>query len=94
MREDAIQQEDGPGERQRQTLYMKVVIGAECVDEFLVIKGTGGPLLGRKTAEKLNVLCIRPDMLVLYLSHSERGVRPGHSGEMYRHTPSRGCRER
>lgn len=90
MLEDAIQQEDGPNERQRQTLYMKVVIGAECVDEFLVIKGTGGPLLGRKTAEKLNVLCIRPDML----SHGERGVRPGHSGELYRHTHSRGCRER
>ena len=31
--------------------------GVKCVDdEFTVIKGTGRPLLGRKTAEKLNLL--------------------------------------
>ena len=29
--------------------------GAECVDEFTVIRGTGRPLLGRKTSEKLKV---------------------------------------
>ena len=36
---------------------------AECVDEFTVIKGTGRPLLGRKTAEKLNVLRVGPEKL-------------------------------
>ena len=29
--------------------------GEGCVDEFTVIKGTGKPLLGRDTAEKLKV---------------------------------------
>ena len=33
----------------------------ECVDKFTVIKGTGRPLLGRKTAEKLNVLGVGPE---------------------------------
>lgn len=35
--------------------------GAECVDEFRVIKGTARALLGRKTAEKLNVLRVGPE---------------------------------
>ena len=34
--------------------------GEECVDEFTVIKGTGKPLLGRSTAEKLKVLLVGP----------------------------------
>ena len=34
--------------------------GEECVDEFTVIKGTGKPLLGRSTAEKLKVLRAGP----------------------------------
>ena len=35
--------------------------GETCVDEFTVIKGDGRPLLGRKTAEKLDVLRVRPE---------------------------------
>ena len=34
--------------------------GEKCVDEFTVFKGTGRPLLGRNTAEKLNVLRVGP----------------------------------
>lgn len=46
---------------------------AECVGEFSVIKGTGGPLLERKTAEKLNVLCVRPDKLTNICAIVEEG---------------------
>ena len=34
--------------------------GEKCVDEFTVFKGTGRPLLGRNTAEKLKVLRVGP----------------------------------
>ena len=34
--------------------------GEECVNEFTAIKGTGKPLLGRSTAEKLKVLRVGP----------------------------------
>ena len=34
--------------------------GKKCVDEFTVFKGTGRPLLGRNTAEKLKVLRVGP----------------------------------
>ena len=34
--------------------------GEVCVDEFTVIRGTGRPLLGRSTAEKLKVLRVGP----------------------------------
>lgn len=36
--------------------------GEGCVDEFTVIKGTGKPLLGRSTAEKLKVLRVGPSL--------------------------------
>ena len=47
--------------------------GAECVDEFMVIKRTGRPLLGRKTPEKLNVLRVRPDNIPNICSIVEEG---------------------
>ena len=47
--------------------------GAECVDEFTVIKGTGRPLLGRKTAEKLNVLRVGPENIPNICSIVEEG---------------------
>ena len=34
--------------------------GEKCMDEFTVIKGTGKPLLGKSTAEKLKVLHVGP----------------------------------
>ena len=34
--------------------------GEQCVDEFTVIKGTGKPLLGKNTAEKLKLLRVGP----------------------------------
>ena len=33
------------------------------MDEFIVIKSTGRPLLGRSTAEKLKVLRVGPSLL-------------------------------
>ena len=47
--------------------------GAECVDEFTVIKGTGRPLLGRKTAEKLNMLHVGPENITNICSIVEEG---------------------
>ena len=35
--------------------------GVKCVDECTVIRATGRPWLGRKTAEKLNVLRVGPE---------------------------------
>ena len=47
--------------------------GAECVDEFRFIKGTGRPLLGKKTAEKLNVLRVGPENVPNICSIVEEG---------------------
>ena len=47
--------------------------GAECVDEFTVIKGTGRPLLGWKTAEKLDVLRVGPENIHNICSMVEKG---------------------
>ena len=47
--------------------------GVKCVDEFTVIKGTGGPLLGRKSAEKLNVLRVGPENVPNICSIVEEG---------------------
>ena len=47
--------------------------GAECVDEFTIMKGTGGALLGRKTAEKLNVLRVGPENVPTICSIVEEG---------------------
>lgn len=35
--------------------------GETCVDEFIVIKGDGRPLLGKRTAEQLDVLRVGPE---------------------------------
>ena len=47
--------------------------GAECVNEFTVIKGTGRPLLGRKKAEKLNMLRVGPENVPNICSTVEEG---------------------
>ena len=47
--------------------------GAECVDEFTVVKGTGRPLLGKKTAEKLKVLRVGPENVPNICSIVEEG---------------------
>ena len=46
---------------------------AECADVFTVIKGTGRPLLGRKTAEKLNMLHVGPENITNICSIVEEG---------------------
>ena len=46
---------------------------AGCVYEFTVIKGTGRPLLGKKTAEKLNVLYLGPENVPNICSIVEEG---------------------
>ena len=43
------------------------------MDEFTVIKGTGRPLLGRKTAEKLNLLGVGPENVPNICSILEEG---------------------
>ena len=47
--------------------------GAEYVDDFTVIKGTGRPLLGKRTAEKLNVLRVGPENVPNICSIVEEG---------------------
>ena len=47
--------------------------GAECVDEFTVIMGTGRTLLGRRTAKKLNVLDAGPENIPNICSIVEEG---------------------
>ena len=53
--------------------------GEECVDEFTVIKGTGKPLLGRSTAEKLKVLRVgpvsEPQVCSVAAEGSDEGIR-------------------
>ena len=53
---------------------------AECVHEFTVIKGTGRALLGRKIAEKLNVLRVGPENVPNICSIVEEGCD---QGELY-----------
>ena len=47
--------------------------GETCVDEFTVIKGDGRPLLGRKTAEQLDVLRVGPEKEEEAYSVTEQG---------------------
>lgn len=53
--------------------------GEVCVDEFTVIKGTGRPLLGRSTSEKLKVLRVgpasRPQVCSVVTEGSDKDIR-------------------
>ena len=53
--------------------------GEGCVGEFTVIKGTGKPLLGRSTAEKLKVLRVgpvsEPQVCSVVTEGSDEGIR-------------------
>ena len=54
------------------------------MNDFTVIKETGRPLLGRKTIEKLKVLCVGPENVPNICYIAEEGC--DHSGELCRHT--------
>jgi len=47
--------------------------GETCVDEFTVIKGDGRPLLGKRTAEQLDVLRVGPEKEEEFYTVTEKG---------------------
>ncbi|PFX28322.1 Uncharacterized protein K02A2.6 [Stylophora pistillata] len=50
------------------------ISGISCVDELIVVKGPGRPLLGKNTAEKLGVLRVGPDVCSLTTEGSDADI--------------------
>ena len=51
------------------------ISGNSCLDEFTVVKGSGRPVLGKNTAEKLGVLRVGPDVCSLTTEGSDADIR-------------------